>query len=521
MSGNMNDGRERMLSVVLVNPTQQQSLYIPDMHEILIGRLNLDYDEIEGVQQHGGAPKVFTVMVTSMSVWNNRSLDSFIGRKYDLSYGRRVVIDRPYVELTHVIVKGVPMFWNMEKMNKLFSWYGDVRRIQRDVWRKREQGEQQFNGTWNGSYKVIMKVNRSIPSSITVGGVRVEIHYRDQGVSCWRCGLAHVRRECDTHYTRFVNRFNSFDDFNEEEHESDAEKQPVAEQPIAEQPIAEQPIAEQPVNEEKAAGYSAGLLPSRAANGEIVKGYDIPGETEEKEEASKQEQRNKEPLNTKENEKSENHEDKLPIKAPVIFKETESDEDTTDDDAIMKADKEQGKNLEFNRQEEAIIMAMQEASVINKDGEEMVITQIVEEPGSQEIHAGSTVVQFHHRDCSQLEGRESENEKTLTASEPEDLFTPAQKTEPPGNDVQVPLSRELSIVEEDHLMEVQSQLSGESSSLCQASAERETGKSKRVQSSTDEESDNVNVVGINTGTFYVNSMYSRKDGSEKKKVKNK
>ena len=37
--------------------------------------------------------------------------------------------------------------------------------------------------------------------------------------------------------------------------------------------------------------------------------------------------------------------EKLSIKAPVIFKETECDEDITDDDAIMKAGKEQEKNL--------------------------------------------------------------------------------------------------------------------------------------------------------------------------------
>ena len=39
-----------------------------------------------------------------------------------------------------------------------------------------------------------------------------------------------------------------------------------------------------------------------------------------------------------------------------------------------------------------MIMARQEALVINNDGEEMLITQIVEEPGSQEIHAGATPV---------------------------------------------------------------------------------------------------------------------------------
>ena len=170
-----------------------------------------------------------------------------------------------------------------------------------------------------------MKVNKSIPSSITVGGVRVEIHYRDQGISCWRCGMAHVRRECDTHHTRFVNRFSSFDDFNEEaEDESDVEENPA-----------------QPEKEAEDAGGSAGLLPSHGSNGEFIKGHDIPGEIEKKED-SKHEQEDKEPLNTKKSEESEIHEEKILNKVPVIAKETDCD-DITDDEAIMKADIDQKK----------------------------------------------------------------------------------------------------------------------------------------------------------------------------------
>ena len=166
-------------------------------------------------------------------------------------------------------------------------------------------------------------------------------------------------------------------------------------------------------------------------------------------------------------------------------------------------------------------MAMQEVSVINKDGEEIVITQIVEEPGSQEIHAGATVVQFHHRDCSQPD-RKSEHETTLTASEPEDLVTPAQITKSPRDDAPLPLPRKKSAVGDDHLMETSSpsqpQLSNESSGFWQVSAERETGKSKRGQSSTDEESDNGNVVGMGVGRIV--NMFSRK-GSDNKKLRNK
>ena len=148
--------KDRMFSVALVDPKDHESLYMSDVYEILIKRIGLRQDEIEGLQAHGSAPKVFDVMVKSLDIWGSRGIGSYIGRRYNLPNGRKVTVDTPYETLTQVIVKGVPMFWNREKMLRLFSWYGKVKKLSRDSWRKRDEDEKQFNGTWNGSYKVTM-----------------------------------------------------------------------------------------------------------------------------------------------------------------------------------------------------------------------------------------------------------------------------------------------------------------------------------------------------------------------------
>ena len=215
------EGKERMFSVELVDGPRYGSLYISDMHKLLCECIGLKMSEIVGLQQkvkdRDGLIKCFEVMVSSMDVWQRVGLDNIIGKTTVISYNRTIKVDRPYENLTYVVVKGVPMFWTKTKLEKLFNHYGRVKSLMKDTWNNKADSEQQFNGSWNGSYKVAMQVTKVIPSSLTVAGVRVEVHYRDQGISCWRCGMSHRRSECDTQYKDFINRFESFDEFNKDD----------------------------------------------------------------------------------------------------------------------------------------------------------------------------------------------------------------------------------------------------------------------------------------------------------------
>ena len=121
-----------MFSIELVDSTSQhQSLYIEDIHEILINKMNLEHDDIEGVQSQGPSSKSFEVMISSMTVWNNKNISDALGKKINLSLRRVVIIDRPYEDLTHVIVKRIPMFWGPDKLQKIFNWYGNVKKIKK------------------------------------------------------------------------------------------------------------------------------------------------------------------------------------------------------------------------------------------------------------------------------------------------------------------------------------------------------------------------------------------------------
>ena len=458
--------KERMVRIELIDSAnqEQQSLYIPDIYDILIGKMLLDVSEIEGLQQQGPAPTSFEVLISSIGVWTLKGIDRFIGKKFSLSNGRNVVIDRPYEQLTHVIIKRVPMCWNRDTLNRIFNWYGTVKRVSRDVWRNRDETEQQFNGTWNGSYRIVMKVSRAIPSSISVEGQRIEVHYRDQGISCWRCGLSHLKKDCKTHYKEYVNRFRSLNEFDTQPDEPSESVESATNEPEPRNPEAVETV-----------------------------------------------------LNTHNEQEPENRAMDQESSEPNVAVETESSNfvtghiaESTDDmlmDAVRTAEETLQSQLkadeEFNRREKDIENALQESSV-------EIIESILEGADEQEL-----VVDFHHRDCSQIVVESVESEDTITASEAEDQITPGQRSPLPQDDGQSSLLQEESDSGEDHHISSfpdQSQHSAESQGIWSLVTGR--GKSKRAQSSTDDESE---TIGLIVGSF-VNSMLSR-TGKENKKSK--
>ena len=463
--------KERMISIELVDVTNQHmSLYISDIYDVLIGRIGLDVDDIEGVQQQGPSPKSFEVLIASARVWNSKNMDRYIGKKFDLGYGRIVTIDRPYEQLTHVIVKRIPMHWTRESLSKIFSWYGTVKRISRDSWRNRGTEDQHFNGRWNGSYKVAMKVTRAIPSSITVEGQRIEVHYRNQGLSCWRCGLAHAKRDCETNWRDYVNRFNSFNDFDlpeEEEEDEDVEVE-EPEVPVPEVPVL---VPQVPVVTETVSHGNVVESQSQTHTGNGTPVQEVQAEP-----------------NTVEVENQD-----IGIEEPEVQIETNTVEMDLEDALFMDAITEVVSSQDTTR-------------------EEIIVSQVIEEPDRQDI-----IVQVHHAENSFLE-------ETITASENEqisentasdsDQMTPGQLTPIVESGAQASLPQEKSALGDELLIET-----GNSDRLRVSDGSQDFGSQpvrrgvlRRDQPSTDDETENT--IGLTVGSF-VNSMLSM-SGNRKK-----
>ena len=100
----------------------------------------------------------------------------------------------------------------------IFSLYGDVKRVEENKWIKNTyiQGSETYEGIHNGSWRILIRLRKSIPSALTIDKRRIEIHYRNQGLSCFKCGNAHLRKDCTvTDREEFINR-KSMKEFEEE-----------------------------------------------------------------------------------------------------------------------------------------------------------------------------------------------------------------------------------------------------------------------------------------------------------------
>ena len=199
----MSSKKDRSFAVELVvnDPRlYMESLYLSEIHEVLGKFMKLGPSDIDGLAPIGAAPKCFEVRVKDMETWQRKKVDNMFGIIFPLSTGKSVKVFKAYEELTSVIVKGVPLGWEDDRINMIFSWYGDVRKVEETKWRTNdkiaESGTYARAGVVNGSVRVLIRLNKSIPSSLTIDNRRIEVYYRSQELSCYKCGKPHTRQEC-------------------------------------------------------------------------------------------------------------------------------------------------------------------------------------------------------------------------------------------------------------------------------------------------------------------------------------
>ena len=204
-----------ILSIELVNvDTVRRSLYIGDIYDVIENHLRVSPGDISVIQKCGPMAKSYNVGVCDAGVWNRHDLDSFIDDKVRLDSGAVVLIQRAFEKHDEVTVKNIPPHWEREHVERIFGFYGVVQSMTQETLRYSESRDCKpaYAKVWNGNWRIKMKVRRSIPSTLMVSNNQIEIFYRNQRKTCWRCGMDHPKKDCKTKYENFINRF-SLDEF--------------------------------------------------------------------------------------------------------------------------------------------------------------------------------------------------------------------------------------------------------------------------------------------------------------------
>ena len=120
--------------------------------------------------------------------------------------GKRIWISKPFDEYTTIKVKRIPVWWSESTIERILSFYGDVKSVRKEIFRSMRDN---YKGIYNGNYSVKMKVKRDIPSTLNVSGTRFEMYYYGQQPTCWVCGKPHLKEDCESKSVDdHVNRFN-------------------------------------------------------------------------------------------------------------------------------------------------------------------------------------------------------------------------------------------------------------------------------------------------------------------------
>ena len=123
--------KERIFRIELISKSSsdKESLYLEDVHTILEG-LNLGPEFLDGLQPRGGGhPTSYNVRVKDLDIWQSKNLDRYFGQEYTLhENGKKFIMSKAYEDVTTVIVKNVPMYWEQERLWKIFAFYGEVKK---------------------------------------------------------------------------------------------------------------------------------------------------------------------------------------------------------------------------------------------------------------------------------------------------------------------------------------------------------------------------------------------------------
>ena len=142
-----------------------------DAAEFIVDYLQLNATSIRGLQKQGAGTRRIEIAVNDDSFYSD-AVQGGIGEWVRLSSGRKVFVSLPDDEVTDVYIKGIPMSWTLEKVKHIFSYYGEIRKVENLRLQSADVNEtyREFIGCPNGNLKLIMRFRpgRDIPSSLNI-----------------------------------------------------------------------------------------------------------------------------------------------------------------------------------------------------------------------------------------------------------------------------------------------------------------------------------------------------------------
>ena len=193
-------------------------LSVEDIYEVLDEIIEIADFKLQRVQLYGQDPHRIDVRVRLLSDFQTY-IEPILEREYLLRSKKLVKIVKPFEEYKTIRVRRVPGVWDEADLVRIFSFYGTVKGIEEETMRPSPTNRirESWRELYTGTYRLKMKVNRDIPSTLIVSRFKIEIFYFGQNQTCWRCGMAHRKSDnggCKTEFNEFVNKF-TMEDFPE------------------------------------------------------------------------------------------------------------------------------------------------------------------------------------------------------------------------------------------------------------------------------------------------------------------
>ena len=195
-----------VIAVELVQaPADEFFISLKDIHELLNEKLSLNAAHLEGLQ---AAHRRYAIAVKSLEIWRDKRIEWLLDRRFNLSSGKVVELSKAYEAFTTVRAVRMPMGWDREKVERIFAWYGTVKKLDKEEWRAgNEEFSKEYAGLWNGNWRLKMVLRIPIPNTIIVSGEKFEIYYQGQERTCWKCGGSHSKKDCKVAWAHYSNKF--------------------------------------------------------------------------------------------------------------------------------------------------------------------------------------------------------------------------------------------------------------------------------------------------------------------------
>ena len=532
----------------------KSSLYVEDIYDVIEKVFKIDPVFELGVCQRGrGFAKYWNVGVRNEHVWNKLQMNKHLGEQYSLPSGTIVQIGNAFETFQDITVKHIPPHWSREQVQRIFGFYGKIVDVKQEAMKFSVRScKSSYEKVWNGNWRIRMTVTREIPSSLIISGWQIEIFYRSQIRTCYRCGQSgHEAYNCKTRYNQFENRFSL------EEYPELVPKPPIVIEESNEEENEDRTQHPQINRHTEGTEYNRGPLPSGQSHPQENSGVEVPAQEvrQEKKISGEETSASKDVRQVKENRKEE----------PLAPKEKQQDGDNVSMSSEMRSwakevegGAEEMKNLnemnetvmqELNKMNETDMqdsdipivtqkedtdenmekiseapIEVEKVKENNEQVKEIIISEEAnrkEEPELEDFRQLTIVAEVSHRDCSQvvrndrnLEKKEkSDPEYTESASEGEEMEVSEDSRPTPGQRV---TEKDIENSTKEQVVDLQlasSSLQVGSPAILSGSMKRD---SKALQSSAEEDTEGTIRFGIGSvvNSFWNKARKKKKDDSD-------